>query len=136
MAYLGQDRDALAAALVTPGVAPDDGIVPSVYAPCCGRRTDCDAVLDVRTISNIPGDWLCNHCKHLLLVDPTNGWTASKLARACGHGWDEIRQLRIKELVRERMAERGGIQIEVDRKEIAASLPLENIPGTEPPNTL
>ena len=131
MANLGEDAEALTAALVNPNAK--SGTVPSVYAPCCGRRTDSDAVLDVRNVKNIPGDWLCNHCKHHLLADPKNEWTASKLARAAGLGWDEIRELRIKELLRERMVERGVIKIGVDREEIDASLPRENILGTEPP---
>jgi len=82
MATLGADAEALAKALVMPNVHRD--CVPSVYAPCCGRRTDSDGVLDIRMVPSLPGDWLCNHCKHLLLADPKNGWTASRLARAAG----------------------------------------------------
>jgi len=131
----------------------------TVFAPCCGRRTSADAVVDVRAVPNTvvsPGrrgvgedqDWLCDACRTRMTREgrqkrirairrghtiPNNVWTDSKLARAIGEPWEVVRRLRAKEIVREReLTESIGDPLQAYRNEWAA-LPETNIPGTEPP---
>ena len=132
MANLGADPEMLARYRVMPA-GYQSGEAPSVYAPCCGRRTDCDSVLDVRMIDGIAQDWLCNACRHRLVADRRNGWTKSKLTRAAGLGWPEVRELRAKELLAERMRRDGRLQIEDAIREMERELPERDIPGTEAP---
>lgn len=100
----------------------------TVRAPCCGRRTAADMVKDLRTVPNTvvsPGrrgvgtdqDWLCDGCSSRMVRQgqqkrvrairtdrpvPNNVWTESKFARAIGEGWKIIRDVRAREIVRER----------------------------------
>ncbi len=111
------------------------GEAVSIITPCCGRRTDCDSVVDVRAVANIPHDWLCDGCQHRLAADKRNTWTRSRFARATGAGWREIKGLRVKELLNEKMQTEGRLTPDIDRPVIEASLPnnTRDIPGTEPP---
>jgi hypothetical protein len=84
-----------------------------VVAPCCGRRTAADTVLDVR---DVPGtvvrggghqpaaehDWLCDACRGRLIADPSNDWTRSALMSACGAPVDMVREHRARELADDR----------------------------------
>lgn len=113
------------------------GEAVSVRCPTCNRKTDCDSVLDVRMIDGIRHEWLCDTCRHRLIADRRNGWTRSKLARAAGKGWREVKDLRVKELLRERMQVNKRITPDTERTEIASSLPdnTVDIPGTEAPSS-
>ena len=66
-----------------------------VVAPCCGRHTPADTIVDVRSI---PGtivrgggyrpaedhDWLCDGCLDRMYREPDNDWTLSKMLEARG----------------------------------------------------
>jgi len=80
----------------------------SVFAPCCGRRTCADAVLDVRGVSGtvvragnryeaLDHDWLCCGCRALLIADRSNSWTPSALAAATGARPETIHSLTVAE---------------------------------------
>jgi len=80
-----------------------------VIAPCCGRKTAADSILDVR---DAPGtvvaggghlppkdhDWLCDGCRHRLYADPSNDWTRSRLYSAVGSDPEHVRMLHAREL--------------------------------------
>jgi hypothetical protein len=66
-----------------------------VYAPCCGRRTPADTVMDLRAVPNTHVraagkrpladlDFACDGCVSRLLRDPSNPWTRSALLSAIG----------------------------------------------------
>ena len=129
MANLGADPVALARFLK----GPVRGEAPTINAPCCGRRTDPDSVLDIRMISAIDHDFLCDGCRHRLVADKRNGWTHSRLARAAGLGWPEVREHRIRELMAERMQLEGRINRREAWEQIESDLPMRDIPGTEAP---
>jgi hypothetical protein len=85
-----------------------------VIAPCCGRKTPADTVLDVRTISGTvvrggghqePRDheWLCDGCVHILYRDPSNPWTPSSLLEARGAPAALVHEHRAREDAHERM---------------------------------
>lgn len=109
------------------------GTAPTVHAPCCGRLTDSDSVLDVRTIPGIAHDFLCDTCRHRLVADNQNGWTPSKLARAAGLGWPEIRERRIQELMAEEMRTNGRMDRQKTFARLQKETPTTNIPETEAP---
>lgn len=66
-----------------------------VVAPCCGRVTAANSVLDVR---GVPGtvvrgaghrrpkdqDWLCDGCAHRMVLEPDNDWQMSTLLEKAG----------------------------------------------------
>jgi hypothetical protein len=73
----------------------EPGCVTFVFAPCCGRLTAADAVLDVRGVRGtvvsggghrhpVDHDWLCDGCQFRLVHDPKNTWTAATLHKAAG----------------------------------------------------
>jgi hypothetical protein len=75
----------------------DDPTLPTamIKAPCCGRHTTAESVIDVRNVPNTvvraggiyepnDHDWLCDGCQFRLIADETNDWTSSKLLEACG----------------------------------------------------
>ena len=92
--------------------AAAQGTTYSVTAPCCGRRTAADSVLDTRAV---PGTvvrgadqpWLCDACWTRMVR--RGGWRRSDLWGALGAPADVVEEHRI----RERMAER--IQAARDR---------------------
>jgi hypothetical protein len=74
-----------------------------VTAPCCGRRTAADTILDLRAVpgtvvragghgSPVDHDWLCDGCWNRLVADPRNTWTRSRLMSACGAPPDMVRE--------------------------------------------
>lgn len=80
--------------LVKPGSDPTRSTA-LVFAPCCGRRTPADTIVDVRAIPDTvvrgggtgePKDhgWLCDGCLDRLYRDPKNDWTLSKMLEARG----------------------------------------------------
>jgi hypothetical protein len=80
-----------------------------ITAPCCGRRTPADTVIDV---SRIPGtivrggghrapadhDWLCDGCMHRLVLDDANSWSYSRLFSALGAPAETVRRHHAREL--------------------------------------
>ena len=126
---LGADKEVLARFLKR----GTSGEAPTILSPCCGRRTDPDSVLDVRMIQGIAHDFLCDACRHRLVADPGNGWTYSKLSRAAGLGWPEIRERRIQELMAEEMVRDGRINRSEAFTRLQRDVPATNIPGTEAP---
>lgn len=87
----------------------DSARVWMVVAPCCGRRTAADTVVDVRDVSGTvvragghqaPRDhaWLCDGCVHRLFADPHNAWTRSTLLSACGAPPERVREHHAREL--------------------------------------
>jgi len=80
-----------------------------VLAPCCGRRTPADTVIDCRAI---PGtivrggnwqeekdhDWLCDGCVHILYRDPAKGWPRWKLLEARGAPAAHVQEHRARHL--------------------------------------
>jgi hypothetical protein len=83
-----------------------------VFAPCCGRRTAADSILDVRDVKGtvVRGgghqpakdhDWLCDGCRHRLYHDSPGGWTPVKLMTACRARPETIRSLKIHERLAE-----------------------------------
>ena len=126
---LGADKEVLARFLKR----GTSGEAPTILSPCCGRRTDPDSVLDVRMIQGIAHDFLCDACRHRLIADPQNGWTHSKLARAAGLGWPEIRERRIQELMAEEMRTNGRMERQKTFARLQKETPATNIPGTEAP---
>lgn len=133
MANLGADPKVLARFLKAPRPGTVRGEAPSISAPCCGRRTDPDSVLDIRMVQGIAHDYLCDACRHRLIADKQNGWTGSRLARAAGLGWPEIREHRIRELMAEEMQREGRIDRQKAFERIQKETPATNIPGTEAP---
>lgn len=131
---LGADQQVLALLLkaLSPGAAPR-GEAPTILSPCCGRRTDPDSVLDLRMIPGIAHDFLCDACRHRLVADTQNGWTSSKLARAAGLGWPEVRERRIQELMAEEMRSNGRLDRQKTFARLQQETPAINIPGTEAP---
>lgn len=129
MANLGADPEALARFLERGA----SGTAPTVRAPCCGRRTDSDSVLDIRMVPGIDHDFLCDACRHRLVADKQNGWTHSRLARAAGLGWPEIRERRIQELMAEEMWKNGRIERQKTFARLQEETPARNIPETEAP---
>lgn len=92
--------------------SPEPGCLLEVYAPCCGRRTMADVVLDVRRVpgtvvraggvrSPVDHDWLCDGCRHRLYADPSNDWTPSRLHSAVGAHPDLVRAMYAHELADE-----------------------------------
>ena len=79
------------------------------------------------------GVYECDACRHRLIADNRNGWTRSKLARAAGLGWAEIREHRIQELMIEEMRRDGRMDRQETFKRLQAETPANNIPGTEAP---
>lgn len=130
---LGADPIALAAARKAAGLSGPHGEAPTIRAPCCGRLTDPDSVLDIRMVPGIGHDFLCDACRHRLVADKHNAWTHSKLARAAGLGWPEIREHRIRELLAEEVRTTGRIDRSKAHATISNDLPARNIPGTEAP---
>ncbi len=134
MANLGADKKVLARFLKAPPHGSlGRGDAPSISAPCCGRRTDPDHVLDVRMVPGIAHDFLCDACRHRLIANPKNGWTSSKLARAAGLGWPEVRERRIQELMAEEMQRDGRIDRSEAHARLQRDVPERDIPGTEAP---
>lgn len=101
-------RALVIAALISP---TDDPTIPwvEVYAPCCGRRTAADSILDVRAVPGTvvrggghqaPRDheWLCDGCRQRLYADRGNDWTRSRLYSAVGSDPDHVRFLYAREL--------------------------------------
>ncbi len=129
MTNLGADPDALAQYRIGTG----GGEAPTITAPCCGRLTDPDSVLDIRMVPGIDHDFLCDACRHRLVADKRNDWTHSKLARAAGLGWPEIREHRMRELMAEEMQRDGRMDRQKRADQIQAETPASNIPGTEAP---
>lgn len=77
-----------------------------VIAPCCGRKTPADTVLDVRAVAGtivrgVDHDWLCDGCSSRLVRDPANDWTQSKLMERCGAKPETVRSLKQRERVRQ-----------------------------------
>lgn len=82
-----------------------------VWAPCCARKTPADTIvslLDLRT--EIRGgnflpkrdlDWACDGCRHLLILDKSNGWTWSNLFTALGADDESVRHYLAKEVEEE-----------------------------------
>lgn len=81
-----------------------------VFAPCCGRRTAADTVIDCRSIQGtiVRGanvrpaadhDWLCDGCVHILYRDQGNDWTLSKMLIARGAPSALVDEHRLRELV-------------------------------------
>lgn len=134
MANLGADPLALARFLKPlPAGSLGRGEAPTISVPCCGRRTDPDSVLDVRMVDGIAHDFLCDACRHRLIADTRNGWTYSKLARAAGLGWPEIREHRIRELMAEEMRRDGRIDRGNTFDRLQRDVAERDIPGTEAP---
>ena len=133
MANLGADKEVLARFLTPLSPGTVRGEAPTILCPCCGRRTDPDSVLDVRMIQGIAHDFLCDACRHRLIADPQNGWTSSKLARAAGLGWPEIRERRIQELMAEEMRSNERMERQKTFARLQKETPTTNIPGTEAP---
>ena len=134
MANLGADPEVRARFVkpAPPGTI-GHGEAPTIQAPCCGRRTDPDSVLDVRMVPGIGHDFLCDACQHRLIADGRNGWTRSRLARAAGLGWPEIREHRIRELLHEEVRREGRIDRRTALARIEATTPARDIPDTEAP---
>lgn len=121
-----------------------------VVAPCCGRRVAADCIVALHGLKTVirggnhrppkDHDWACTDCLHLLVRDPKNGWTYSKLARALGAPAGAIHHERAKELVHEaRLAANKAGQPHSEEQEYAkarASFPdgVRELPGTEAPN--
>jgi hypothetical protein len=121
-----------------------------VYAPCCGRVTAADSVIDLRMV---PGTefragnrrarmdhwWACCGCRWLLVNGEDSPWTHSKLARAIGASHEVVHELRARELrdevVRKAHKEGRGIDPEAEYRRALASLPTGTVEleGTEPP---
>ena len=141
MANLGADVNALALARAAElrthkgpvGETLPPGEAPTLRAPCCGRKTDQDCVLDVRMVPGIAHDFLCDACQHRLIADKQNEWTRSKLARAAGLGWAEVREHRIRELMTDEIRLKGRIDRSEAHTRINGELPDRDIPGTEAP---
>lgn len=83
-----------------------------VFAPCCGRRTAADAILDVRAVPGtivrgggylpaVDQDWLCDGCRARLILGASgsNVWTASRLFSACGAAPEVIEGFRVRERI-------------------------------------
>ena len=84
----------------------------------------------------IDHDFLCDACRHRLVADEQNGWTHSKLARAAGLGWPEVREHRLRELMAEQMRRDGQIDRDATLARLQRDLPERDVPGTEaPPGT-
>lgn len=109
------------------------GAAPTIKAPCCGRQADVDSVLDVRGVPGIGHDFLCSACRHRLIADKQNDWTHSRLARAAGLGWPEVREHRIRELAAEEEIRDGRIDRHATQRRLRREVPETNIPGTEAP---
>lgn len=121
-----------------------------VFAPCCGRRTPADTVVSLAGLNTpicggnrLPKtnlDWACDGCRHLLILDTSNGWTWSKLYRALGAPAEVVRRERARELVRvaEQTAKIARVAFRPGDEYQAAlnSLPADttNVPGTERPD--
>ena len=141
MATLFDDKGVLAERLVFSDVAPRPS--SSVFAPCCGRKTSADAVVDVRQVPKTvvraggcrPGKdhgWLCDGCRTRLLRDRGNGWTPSRFARATGEPWGVVKDLRARELVAIQLKRTPGNPDDVYRS-VLATLPDTDIPETDIP---
>ena len=131
---LGADKKVLARLLKAPPHGSlGRGEAPNIDAPCCGRRTDPDSVLDVRMVEGIAHDFLCDACRWRLVADKHNGWTRSRLARAAGLGWPEIREHRIRELMAEEMQRDGRINRSEAFTRLQRDVLKRDIPGTEAP---
>jgi hypothetical protein len=85
------------------------GHVQFVHAPCCGRFTAADTILDVRAVPGtiVAGggvrplanhDWLCCGCQDRMIHDVRNAWTRSMLLSACGAPPNDVREHRAREL--------------------------------------
>lgn len=138
--------EARAALLDTVAVYPGQEVRPtmSVTAPCCGRRTAADTVIDAR---GVPGSvvrgvdlpYLCDACWTRMIRSPDNGWTRSKWWRALGADAETIRQHRAREVAeqaiqRARDAGEGYRRHELVQ-EALSGLPsgVRDLPGTERP---
>jgi hypothetical protein len=116
----------------------ESGCLVEVYAPCCGRRTFADSILDVRAVPNtiVQGahqpaqdhDWLCHDCRWRLYVDPANDWTPSRLCSAVGAAADVVREQYAHELAAQAESWMLSGRIEFDEVElrdaIRQALPL------------
>jgi hypothetical protein len=84
-------------------------------------------------VPGIDHDFLCDACRHRLVADKRNGWTHSRLARAAGLGWPEVREHRMREIMAEEMRRDGRINRQKAFERIQRNTPASNIPGTEAP---
>lgn len=122
------------------GALPGEGgvtRVPSVEAPCCGRRRAADAILDLRHVDGLDADWACSGCKDAILRGP-GPWTRSRLLRAVGASDEAVRAAWLRERVRGMERERedrsepfdSGQALQAARDELPDSgMP----PGSDPP---
>ena len=141
MVILFDDPLVLAEYLVFPEIEARPS--SSVLAPCCGRKTSADTVVDVRAVLNTvvraggyreatDHDWLCDGCRTRLIRDRANGWTPSRFARATGEPWEVVKDLRAREMVTTRLKLAPGNPDDLFH-EIMATLPDTDIPNTEHP---
>lgn len=107
--------------LVLPHLHPEDEPIPRparVRAPCCGRKTAADTVIDLRGITGTvlrggnrndarDHEWACDGCIELLLHQGPAGkgsppeWSRSALARELGAPASVIREYRAREIAEE-----------------------------------
>ncbi len=142
MATLFDDKVVLAQYLVFFEIVPRP--TSSVYAPCCGRKTSADVIVDVRQVPTtlvcaggvraaMDHEWLCDGCRTRLVRDRANGWTPSRFARATGEPWEVVRDLRAREIVAIRLKLAPG-KADTLYEEVLARLPDIDIPNTEHPD--
>lgn len=120
-----------------------------VVAPCCGRHRRADSIValhGLKTVikggNHLPArdhNWACTDCLDLLVRDPSNGWTWSKLYRALGADAGTIRHHRARELqVEEEKADHAAgrghnPQESFEKHHAALASGVRELPGTEPP---
>lgn len=82
-----------------------------VWAPCCGRKTPADTIIsleglttEIRGGNHLPKqnlNWACDGCRHLLILDESNGWTWSNLFAALGAPDHIVRHYLAREIEQE-----------------------------------
>lgn len=153
---LNGDAEAQAGLLDAYAVNPEEQLrdTMTVRAPCCGRPTAADDILDLRSVSGTPirytrgakagtqedASWACSACWTWMVRDPGNGWTPSRLFRVLGAPPDVIRHERALELTNERVRAAHARGEAANRGEIMhaalGELPegRRDLPGTEAPS--
>lgn len=131
------------------GAWPESEARPSmsVVAPCCGQRRSADDVWDLRGVPGTvvgltrPGrrhphdlGWACTECRSTLLR--RGPWRESALVRALGGSPDQVRDIRAREMVRERRRQPGVFKWDDAMADARSALPTGtvNLSGTEPPS--
>lgn len=111
----------------------------TVEAPCCGRTCAADMVTDVRDVSGIDRDWLCDGCRWTFLKVEENGWDRPTFFRALGAPEEAVRDAWVQEQVSQ--AEKRAVEAdELFKRHEARAAAEERLPetgmpsGTEPPS--